>query len=188
MLYNLAVRLSYRGRYRARYSSVSELIPEGVRIVDYCCGDAEIYNAYLKNRDVDYLGLDFNSRFIPALQKKGVPCKYFNLLTDSSIDADYSLMMASLYQFIPEHGKIVDKILPSTSLLIISEPVKNLAQSQSSLARKLANWLNNPGDGQKKYRFTSRSFKEFIQKYEDRVVEYVQGEIEDIVVLRGDRA
>jgi len=185
-LYRMAIRMSYLGNYHQRYSLVSELISDGVRVVDYCCGDAEIYSACLKQRNIDYLGLDFNDRFISTLRSNGVPCRKFNILESQPLDADYGLLMGSLYQFIPDHATIVDKILAHTNHLIISEPVKSRTESRNLLVRKLAYWLNDPGDGTKRYRFTSESFRDFVNNYQQRLENYIEGPIDVIAVLRGD--
>lgn len=172
--------------YRERYRTVCGLIPDGVRLVDYCCGDAEIYTSHLKDRKIDYLGLDFNDRFVSVLRKRGVPCLKLDILMSDAIVADYSLMMGSLYQFIPRHKELVDKILMRAKRFVISEPVRNNTESQHWLIRKLAYSLNDPGDGTKRYRFTEESFRDFLANYEDRIVTVVPGEIEMTVVLRGD--
>ena len=185
-IYKLALQLSFGGKYRERYIDVSMLIPDNVHIVDYCCGDAEIYTSYLKHRDLEYLGLDFNDRFISALHTRGVPCRTFNIREGEPLVSDYSLLMGSLYQFIPDHVELVNKVLRYTKRLIISEPVKNHAESGNWLIRKLAYLLNNPGDGVKRYRFTQESFKEFLANFEGRIVTCVEGEMECVVVLRGN--
>jgi len=188
LLYKASLRLSYRHRYRERYLTVSRLIPDGVRVVDYCCGDAELYTAHLQHRNVEYLGLDFNEGFVSALRARGVPCRVANMLAAEPVSAEYSVMMGSLYQFFPCHTALVDKVLSSTSRFIISEPLKNHAGSRHWLVRKLADALNDPGDGVKKNRFTPASFREFLAAYEPRIVTYVPGEVDTVVVLRGDLA
>ncbi len=185
-LYKASLQFSYRHRYRERYLTVSRLIPEGVRVVDYCCGDAELYTSHLRHRDVEYLGLDFNERFVSALRARGVPCRAVNILHAEPVRAEYSVMMGSLYQFFPFHQALVDKVLSCTNRFIICEPLKNHAGSKHWLVRTLAHALNNPGDGVKRYRFTPASFQEFLAPYETRIVTYEPGEVETVVVLRGD--
>lgn len=185
-LYKLALRLSYRRRYRDRYLAVSKLIPDNVRVVDYCCGDAEIYTSHLKHRNIEYLGLDFNERFISAIRTRGVPCQTLNIRDAKPVVADYSLMMGSLYQFIPTHIGLVDKILRFTKRFIISEPIKNHAESANWLIQRAAYSLNNPGDGIKRYRFTPQSFREFLANYDHRVVNCLEGEVEFVAMLKGD--
>jgi len=184
-LYKLALRLSYRQRYRERYLTVSNLIPDNVRVVDYCCGDAEIYTSYLRQRNIDYLGVDFNERFLSAIRNRSVPCQKLNIREADPVVADYSLMMGSLYQFIPTHVELVDKILRHSKRFIIAEPVKNHAQSTNWLVQRAAYLLNNPGDGIKKDRFTPQSFRDFLAKYKDLIVTCVEGDPEIVVVLRG---
>ena len=185
-LYKMCLLASYRRRYRERYRTVARLIPDGVRVVDYCCGDAEVYTAHLRHRNVEYLGLDFNEGFVSTLQARGVPCRAVDIRRGEPVRAEYSLMMGSLYQFFPCHRALVDRVLSSTSRFIISEPLKNHAGSRLWLVRQLAHALNDPGDGVKRHRFTAPSFGEFLAPYETRVVTCVPGEIETVVVLRGD--
>ena len=187
-LYKLSLQASYRRRYRERYLIVARLIPDGVRVVDYCCGDARVYTAHLRHKKVEYLGLDFNAGFIAALRARGVPCRAVDIARAPPVPAEYSLMMGSLYQFFPLHRALVDKVLSATGRFIICEPLKNHAASPHWLLRTLAHALNDPGDGVKRYRFTAPSFGEFLAPYEPRIVTCLPGEIETVVVLKGDLA
>jgi hypothetical protein len=137
---------------------------------------------------VDYLGVDFNGTFISSLRRRHVPCVKMSVLDGDPIETEYSLMMGSLYQFIPGHKTLVDRILQRTARFIIAEPVKNYAGSRHWMIRQLAHVLNDPGDGVKRCRFSPASFREFLMKnYEDRLAAYIEGDIEHIAVLKGDR-
>jgi hypothetical protein len=115
-----------------------------------------------------------------------VPCQIFNVRDAEPMVADYSLMMGSLYQFIPTHVELVDRILRHTKRFIISEPVRNHAESRNWFIRRAAYLLNNPGDGIKSDRFTPASFREFLANYADRIVTCLEGDVEITVVLNGD--
>ncbi|MBI1745369.1 MAG: hypothetical protein HYR55_02135 [Acidobacteria bacterium] len=187
LLYKLGLLLSYRSKYRKRYTTVAALVPDHVRVVDYCCGDAEIYTSHLKHRDVAYLGLDFNEQFIARLRdQRGVPCQVMNICVDEPVPADFSLMMASLYQFIPAHKALIDKILAYSKRFILVEPVRNNTESSCWFIRKLAYLLNDPGDGMKPHRFTPASFKAFLENYKDRLITLIEGDVEIVAVLKGD--
>jgi len=66
--------------------------------------------------------------------------------------------------------------------------LKNHADFGHWLVCTLADALNNPGDGVRKYRLTPESFGEFLAPYETRIVTCVLGEVETVVVLKGDLA
>ncbi len=169
-IYAFFIRLSYRNGYAKRYEAVKGLIEEGGSVVDVCCGDCEIAD-FLKDKKVDYTGLDFNSHFVRAAKRRGIKSKIFNIYEDEVPKADYVLIQGSLYQFIPRHAEILNKLYDAAGkFLIISEPIRSNAESKSRLVSFLAYFLNNPGDGTKRRRFDIGSLKEALVPFKDRIV------------------
>lgn len=98
-VYELLIRALYGRYYTARYRAVEGLVPEGASVVDLCCGPATLYTRYLRQKSVDYTGLDRNDRFVTKLTKAGGQGKVWNLTSAEPLpEADYVLMQASLYQ------------------------------------------------------------------------------------------
>ena len=169
-IYSALLKLSYKGGYRKRYEAVSSFIKEGSSVVDVCCGDCRIYD-YLKNKRVNYTGLDFNTCFVNWANNRGIPARQFNIYNDEIPRSDYVLMMGSLCQFIPKHPQILDKLFKSAiRYLVISEPVMNYTQSRYKAVSIIATLLSDPGDGPKKYRFDKNTFNEAIAPFRRYIV------------------
>lgn len=143
---------------------MSNLIPPRSSVVDICCGTCQIYK-YLRMKNIHYIGIDFNSIFIKNAQKKGIDCRMINIKHEEIPKADFIIIQGSLYQFIPDHISILEKLFYSANrALIIAEPIKNHIQSNSKAISYLSRLLNNPGDGIKDQRFTVESLKKSIEK------------------------
>jgi hypothetical protein len=185
-IYSALLKLSYKGGYRKRYEAVSSFIKEGSSVVDVCCGDCRIYD-YLKNKRVNYTGLDFNTCFVNWANNRGIPARQFNIYNDEIPRSDYVLMMGSLYQFFPRHGEVLEKLFKAASkYIVISEPVKNNAQSNSKTISFISKILNDPGDGIKSFRFDIDTFKNSCAPFRAYIVKelFVVKGIEYVVMLK----
>src|SRR5215813_1703031 len=131
------MRVLYGRHYHARYSTIAEIIREESSVLDVCCGPGTLFTRYLKEKRVQYTGLDINSGFISNLHKSGARAEVRDLRDDMILPpADYVVMQASLYHFLPDPAPVVDQMLGAARLqLIIAEPVRNLAASQNRLLR-----------------------------------------------------
>ncbi len=135
-LYRLLIRTLYGPDFNERYAVVSKLIPEGAQVLDVCCGDAYIYSRFLKKKNVRYQGLDRSAAFERYAQKRNIPFRKWDGLRENLPEADYILLMGSLYQWIPHHEDFLRKLIRAAGkCLIIVEPVRNLAQSGCRLVR-----------------------------------------------------
>ena len=187
-LYEALLRLSYGSHYAERYRRVAALLPDGARVVDYCCGDAQLYRLCLESRNVHYLGLDFNAHFLRRLERLNIEARPFDLKADPPVPSDYAVMMGSLYQFIPDHRTAVERILSACGYFVIVEPVANMGNARSWWKRQLAASLNNPGDGVKTHRFSRDTFEAFAhESFAGRVERLEHWDMESLLVLRGDR-
>jgi len=185
-IYESFMRLLYGKHYKARYISVGEEIPDGVKVLDVCCGPCALYTLALRGR-ADYRGIDINQQFIENAAKLSVTVLPLDIRAEPLPDADYVVMQGSLYQFVPRQKEIVDKLLSGSSdKVIISEPVRNLSNSRNPLISAIARHSTDPGTGHKEERFTEESFRAFFTaNYSERIekFKFVPGGRDFIVVL-----
>ncbi len=163
-LYTLFLRVLHGKNYRARYQAVSKEIPDGVEVLDVCCGDCALYTRELRNR-VSYTGVDVNPHFLGNARKKSIKFLQLDVEKDDLPRADYVIMQGSLNQFIPRHKLMVDKLLRAArTKVIISEPIRNLATSNNIFLSFIARRSTDPGTGHKPYRFNKETFREFFEE------------------------
>ncbi len=167
--YNIIMRLLYPGGFKDRYAKLAALIPDDVSVVEICCGDCYLYRNYLSEKKIKYTGLDINPSFIAKAKKNGIDVYRFDLNQAKEIPkAEYLIMQASLYQFLPDAAGLMKKLLAAAQKkVIIAEPVKNLSTSQNSLTRFIAKRLSNPGTHHQMERFNEQSFVAFCNAFSD---------------------
>lgn len=163
-LYELAMIGLYGRHYPSRYRAVAELIPTGASVLDLCCGPGVLYARYLRRKSVDYVGLDINETFIERLKRRGVSAKVWDLSRDEPLPpADYVIMQASLYHFLPDPLPILNRMLVAArKQIIIAEPIRNLACAKLPLLTSFARLLTDPGNGDQPYRFTERTLDDLM--------------------------
>ncbi|HWN97843.1 MAG TPA: methionine biosynthesis protein MetW [Blastocatellia bacterium] len=166
-LYELAMLALYGRHYRARYRSIAELIPAGSSALDLCCGPALLYHRCLSHKSVSYTGLDVNARFIEQLRSRGAQGQVWDLRSEKPLpEADYVVMQASLYHFLPDPSPIVDRMLSAArKQVIITEPIRNLSSSNSRLLARVGKFLTDPGTGNHLQRFNEASLDHFFSRY-----------------------
>ena len=127
-LYQLAMRILYRGDYGKKYELVAEQVPEGASVVDLCCGDCQIY-PLLKRKGCDYIGLDINPSFVQWGRDKGIEVRLWDVEAMDIPEADVICIQSALYHFIPHDKKLLERMLSKArKRVIISEPVDNWTQ------------------------------------------------------------
>jgi len=177
----------YGRHYSSRYQAIADLIPAGSSVVDLCCGPALLYHRSLKQKNVNYTGLDVNEKFIRQLIKRGAQGYDWDLRSEEPLPkADYLVMQASLYHFLPDPKPVVDRMLKAARRqVIIAEPVRNLATSESRLLSTLGRVLTNPGVGEHSLRFNPQTLDEFFSGYGSRVMQSfsIAGGREKVYVL-----
>jgi len=185
-IYALLMRFLYGGVYHARFQSIAEEIPDGVNVLDVCCGDCALYTRALKDR-VSYTGIDINPNFIENGRKLFIKVLPLDIEIDNLPQSDYVVMQASLYQFIPLHKHIIDKLLDSAlRKVIISEPIKTLSNSSNPIVSFIARHSANPGTGHKINRFTKKTFCTFFRNNYNELIErfkFIKGDKELMVIL-----
>ena len=177
----------YGRHYASRYREMAELIPERVSVLDLCCGPARIYRRYLKHKSVDYTGLDISPKFIARINRMGARGIVWDLRDERPLPkAEYAIMQASLYHFLPDADRIVDRMLAAaTKQVIVSETVRNVASSNSKIIAMLAQLLTDPGVGKQVHRFTESTLDGFFESYSERVARIlsIAGGREKVYVL-----
>jgi hypothetical protein len=185
--YELLMRALYGRHYAARFRAVAELIPDGAAVVDLCCGPATLYTRFLREKSVDYLGLDINEGFIARLNAAGGRGQVRNLHSDTPLpQGDFVIMQASLNHFLPEPRPVIDRMLVAAcSQVIIAEPVRNIATSGNKVLAMLGRRLTDAGGGAQAHRFTEARLDELLRDYGPRVVQQslIAGGREKLYVL-----
>ncbi len=152
----------YGRHYFARYRAIANLIAPSSTVLDLCCGPGILYRRYLRHKSILYTGFDLNQRFIRNLIQAGVPAQTRDLRSEESLPAsDYVIMQASLYHFLPDPERILQRMMVAArKALIISEPILNLGDSKSALVHQLSGRLTNAGNGSESHRFNEQSLDE----------------------------
>ena len=185
-IYRLFIKILYGKNFNARYSAVADLIPENSTVIEVCPGDGYLYEYYLSKKNIKYSGLDINSDFVRAAGNRHIPFILHNLFTEEIPHADYIVIQASLYQFIPQEHFIIKKLLnAANSTLIISETVRNLSESKNPLVAFLAKYSANPGKGHTPKKFNRDTLLACFNKYpEFKEMKEIEGGREIIGVFR----
>ena len=184
--YKFLVRLMYKKHYGELYETINDLIAENSSVVDVCCGDSYL-QSFFENKNIEYLGLDFNPTFINFSSKRGINAKLFNIYKDDIPQADYIVIQTSLYQFIPNHDQILQKLYQAADkYLIITETLKSLGGSGNKFVSSIGRFLNNPGDGVKAERFVMPTFKKAMEPFQKNIENefFINGGLDYLVVIK----
>ena len=186
-LYKVLIVFLYRNKYRARFEAIAEWVPDGSSVLDVCCGDCSLYTVALKGK-CNYTGFDSSPEFVSFGLGRGIHILQGDISVDPLPQSDIVVIQGSLYQFFPDHGYVLDRLLScAKQTVIISEPIRNVSESQS----RLASWLAHrfvPSNNMN-YRFSKDSLLEFIDKQYSKSVETIEiidGGRDAIVVLRAN--
>lgn len=190
VIYQLFLRTTFGRQFRERYKEVANFIPTGSQVVDICCGDCTIYRFFLRKKKIQYLGLDVNPLFVRWLKKKRIPIRLFDVCRDEIPSAEYVIMLGSLYQFIPYHKEIMDKMLKAaTKKVIITERIQGaFSSSTNPLISYIAKGLANPGTGHTIYRFNEKNLVRFLMSYRTKLERYYKicKNTQIVAVLKAD--
>ena len=184
VLYDLAVRLIYRGDYDRRLRGVVEQIEPGWAVMDVCCGTGMLARALPVGQP--YLGLDFNDVFIRHLTRKGVRAERFDVVGAERLPAaDVAVILGCFYQFIPDQQRLFDKCRAAArKRVIIAEPVSNMASSSNRLLALLSRSFTCPGGGvSSSHRFDRAAFLAFCET--NRAMRVVDNKRDLVAVFDG---
>lgn len=171
--YETLMRALYGRHYDARLRAVAEQVPDGASVLELCCGPGTLYLRHLRGRVGGYIGIDVNPGFVERLRRRGVDARRLDLAAgDEPLpSADVVILQASLYHFLPDAERIVDRMLAAArERVIMSEPVRNLASSEVALIARLGRRAADPGVGGHAQRFTEATLAETMARYRDRVL------------------
>ena len=184
IIYTLFMKCLYGKHYKYRYRAIAEKIPRWASVTDVCSGDSVLYTRYLKGKN-KYTGIDINP--LMAFNSKWAKIIKVDIVKEAIPKADYVVMQGSLYQFIPNHKEIINKMLDSARYkVIISEPVINLVNSKNKIISTIAKYITNPGIGNNNFRFTKESLNKDLQRYFKQYIEdiyFIAGGRDMVVVL-----
>ncbi|MDC1037973.1 hypothetical protein OAR31_02765 [Candidatus Marinimicrobia bacterium] len=184
IIYTLLMKCLYGKHYIYRYREIAEKIPRGASVTDVCSGDSVLYTRYLKGKN-KYTGIDINP--LTSFNSQWAKIIKVDIVKEAIPKADYVVMQGSLYQFIPNHKEIINKMLDSARYkVIISEPVINLVNSKNKIISTIAKYSANPSTGNKKFRFTKESLNNDLQRYFKQYIEniyFIAGGRDMVVVL-----
>jgi SAM-dependent methyltransferase len=187
LLYELLMVMLYGRHYSGRYRAIADLIPAQSSVLDLCCGPAVLYYRYLRQKSISYTGLDLSSAFVKHLNKRGAHGQIWDLQGDATLPAaDYVIMQASLYQFLPDPQPVVDRMLRAArKQVILAEPIRNITSSKVAPLAFIGRHFTDPGDGQSAHRFTEESLDLFFSRYASRLSETfsIPGGREKVFVL-----
>jgi SAM-dependent methyltransferase len=177
----------YGRHYFSRQRAIADLIPAGASVLDVCCGPGSLYTRHLRAKTIDYTGLDSNKRFVDAVNRAGGRGLLWDLTDQKPLPrADFVVMHASLYHFLPDASGVVRRMLEAArQKLILAEPVKNLASSESPVLAFLGRRLTDAGRGAEQLRFTERSLDELMSSFAPRIERsfFVPGGREKVFVM-----
>ncbi len=164
ILYQLVMRFLYGSHFEDRYRALSEEIPGEASVIDLCCGDCYLYLHYLKQKKVNYLGLDLSPKLVAWAKARGIQACLFDVWKDPIPPADIIIMQASLYHFLPHADQVVGRMLASArQKVLISEPIQNLSSSPNPLLAAIGRLATHPGPKSQPYsghRFDQQSLIE----------------------------
>lgn len=166
-LYELVMCLLYRRHYAARYRVIADLIPARSTVVDLCCGPATLYHRHLRQKSIQYTGLDLSPSFIDALNKRGGRGLLWDLRSDKPLPrAEYVVIHGGLCYALPDPSPIIDRMFAAaTRQVIIAEPIRNLSTSRIRLVSKISRRLTGATKGNHPARFTEETFDKLFEHY-----------------------
>lgn len=172
VLYELLMVTLYGRHYAGRYRAIADLIPAQSSVLDLCCGPAVLYHRYLRQKAIGYTGLDLSGAFIKHLNRRGANGQVWDLQAAATLPAaDYVIMQASLYQFLPDPQPVVDRMLRAArKQVILAEPIRNITSSKVAPLAFFGRRFTDPGDGQSAHRFTEESLDLFFSRYASRTI------------------
>jgi SAM-dependent methyltransferase len=186
-VYELAMLGLYGRHHGARYRAVACLIPDRSSVIDLCCGPGILFDRYLRHRSIDYTGIDINPRFVARVNRRGGGGVLDDLGAGGPLpEGDTVVMQAGLYQFLPDPGPIVRRMLQAArERVIIAEPVLNLTASSNRWLGAVARRLTGPEPRVNPARYTEASFDAFLASLGVRVTRsfHVPGGREKVVIL-----
>jgi hypothetical protein len=171
--YELMMLVLYGRHYAGRYEAIANFIPRGADVLELCCGPGVLYERYLRQKDVRYRGLDISTKFVNDLERRGIAAERWDLRSDRPLPhAEYVIMQASLYHFLPDAAPVLDRMLEAAEKeVIIAEPIRNLSSSKVPIIARFSRTMTDPGVGSAANRFVEKTLDELAGRYRNLVRE-----------------
>lgn len=187
-MYRWAMNVLQRWRSR-ELDIVSAAIEPGSRVVDLCCGDAALA-ARVRRKGCTYIGLDVNDRFVRfARARANVEARLWDAERDPIPEADVVCLLSSLYQFIPNDKRLLERMLMSArTKVIIAEPVQHLASSRWSVLRRAAGRATRVGGRTFPRRHTRQTLLDLVQGLPAGSVEIVDARRVVVLMIAPERS
>ncbi|MGE4233902.1 MAG: class I SAM-dependent methyltransferase [Bacteriovoracia bacterium] len=167
-VYRFIMRLLYGREYLKKYTTVSELIPQGSFVVDLCCGDCKLAEL-IKDKDCKYLGVDINPKFISWAQKQGINAVCANIKSFEIPECDVVCIQSSLYHFGDQAPEIIDKMLHAAKKrVIIAEPINNVSNSKIGFMKWLSSKVTAVDGQHFPNRFNRSSLNNLLEHYTEK--------------------
>ena len=165
--YEFAMLALYRRHYSGRYEAIANLIPRGAEVLELCCGPGILYERYLRHKNVRYRGLDISENFVADLHRRGIVAERWDLRSDRPLPyAEYLIMQASLYHFLPDASTVLGRMLEAAGKqAIIAEPIRNLSSTKVPMIARLSSQLTDPGVGGSTNRFVEKTLDDLAESY-----------------------
>ena len=166
-VYEAIMAALYGRHYWHRQLAISRLIPEGKSVVDVCCGPGTLYTRHLKARHNVYTGIDLNEQFIRRIRRAGAQGIIASVEQMEEFPAaDYLVMQASLYHFLPNPHPLLKKMVSAArERVIISEPIRNLTDSRVRPIAWFARLTTDAGNGRNEQRFNETLLSQVLSPY-----------------------
>jgi SAM-dependent methyltransferase len=171
--YEALMRVLYGRHYSDRMRAVAEQVPDGASVLELCCGPGTMYARHLRGRTSGYVGIDVNAGYVERLRRRGVDARRLDLATGEEPlpRADVVILQASLYHFLPQPERIIDRMLAvACDRVVVSEPVRNLASSEVPVIARLGRRAADPGVGGHAQRFTEATLQDLMARYRERIL------------------
>jgi SAM-dependent methyltransferase len=155
-VYELVMLGLYGRHYPARQRAVADLVPPGASVLDLCCGPGTLFDRHLRRKGVVYTGLDVNPRFVARVVRHGGRGLVRDLHPGGPLpEADYVIMQASLYHFLPDPLPLLARMREAARwCVVVAEPVRNLADGRVPVLAALARRHTDAGRGPRPLRFS----------------------------------
>jgi len=189
-VYGLLMRGLYGRHYGDRYVAVAAEVPRGASVLDVCAGDCRLFTRHLRQAGVSYRALDVSPTFVAHARARGIDATLFDLARDELPVADVVVMQGSLYQFIAEAPKVLQRLRRAARLeVVVAEPVRNLSDTPvlGAIARQLTRV--RPGEQRGPARFDAASLRRLFEGAEGFERAYpIPGGRELVGIFRGGAA
>ena len=182
------MRVLYGRYYGTRDAAVAAHVPDGASVLELCCGPARLYRDELRGRVGSYIAIDSNAGFVDRLRRCGVDARRADVAITELPVADVVLMQAGLYHFLPDAEAMVRRMLAAArERVVISEPVRNLAQSRVAIVARLASAGAATAGGAQAHRFDDASLRALMERFGEAVLtsQPAAGGRERVYVLTG---